>query len=136
MSATIRPLRATRSRHLCTVSFEIVCSTLVKDKIEYIAELDHSAMTVDGDSSLNAIFADCPIACVSDVAGFRVVTLSNGTDGSTLRLGITYIGSEDIYAAADGYVYGSGDTDYVYVFDADGTVTLTGTRTGHLADGA
>lgn len=135
MAVTIRPLRATRSRHLCTVSFEIVLNALTQD-VEYVVELDHSAFVVDGDSSLNAIFADSPMPSIEDAPGFRIVPLCNGTDGSKFRLGVTWIGAEYVYAGADGYVYGSGDTDTTYVSDADGTITLEGTRTGHLADGA
>jgi hypothetical protein len=135
MAATIRPLRATRSGHLATVEFEIECVGLLSG-VEYRVELDHSTFTVDAAASIYAVFADCPMASVDDAPGFRVVTLSNGTTGSVLCLGVTWIGSENAYAAADGFVYGSGDSDYVVASDADGTVTLTGSRTGHLADSA
>lgn len=135
MAATIRPLRATRSGHLATVEFEIECVELAAG-VEYRVELEHATFTVDDAGAVNAVFADCPMASVDPAPGFRVVTMSNGTTGSVLCLGVTWVGTENVYAAADGYVYGSGDSDYVVASDADGTVTLTGSRTGHLADSA
>ena len=135
MAVTLRPLRVTRGRHLATVSFEIICNALLVGH-EYVAEFDHSALAVDGDATLKAVFADNPMPVVDAAPGFRIAPLVNGTDGGKFRIGITWKPSEYVHSATDGIMYGTGDEDAEYVSDADGTITLQGTRTGHLADGA
>ena len=128
----------TRGNALATVSDSFYLSGFAEgDSVVY--EIDHSENTIDENDEVYARFADNPFPSIDPVGGFRVEVLPEGTDGTQLRLLVTYLGSGE---TDDEYMYVDSDDGYMeyaggYAYESGGPQGVVAwRRTGFLSDDA